>query len=53
MSIEEEKEILESQLGFILYTIGEASDEDRDNVESEFEEEINIILKRLVEIQNG
>jgi hypothetical protein len=54
MTIEQEKDALENQLGFILYTIGEASDEERPAVELEFEEEINSILQRLAEIeQNG
>jgi hypothetical protein len=53
MTIEEEKEILKNQLGFILYTIGEASNKERARVEFEFEEEVSIILKKLMEIENG
>lgn len=48
-----DKEQLESQLGFILTEIDNASEEEKPAVEAQYEQEIQSILQQLSEIENG
>jgi len=48
-----ELEQLQNQLGFILTTINEASDEERDAIENQYKDEVELILQQISEIENN